>query len=107
MNQSDNMKLKSQSNQNKQHIIKQEECHAVGCIDINTTKEFNGYFCQNHKESLSNIRYLLHAAIKKNDIKLELIFRKQEIYFRKYEEEGHIDYFNNLAYLVKHKIIIW
>lgn len=63
-------------------------CHGINCNSYKTTKSFNGFFCNKHKQRLIIIRSMIRRY-KEKDIVMELHCRKLESKVR-HSDYGHL-----------------
>jgi len=82
----------------------QNLCHAMCCRKYKHLEEkFGGRFCPKHIEELQQIRNKLWKAKISGNIFNELLYRQEEIEFRKLAEPGHMFFQRSLekCYLIE------
>ncbi|KAE9292280.1 hypothetical protein PF008_g25114 [Phytophthora fragariae] len=72
-------------------------CNFVGCNDDNVTHRYHGVFCSEHLPVIDDLRSKIMTAKCHGDEAVQIPLRYSEIFLRKFLDERHVQYYNELV----------
>lgn len=72
-------------------------CSYVGCSSTSVAQKYHGVFCAQHLPVIGDIRNRIMMAKCHGDEAIQIPLRYNEIFLRKFLDEGHVVYYNELV----------
>ncbi|POM57479.1 LOW QUALITY PROTEIN: hypothetical protein PHPALM_38005 [Phytophthora palmivora] len=80
-----------------ENATRTQNCNFVGCTSTNVIQKYHGVFCDQHLPLIDDIRTQIMMAKCHGDEAGQIPLRYNEIFLRKFLDERHVDYYNELV----------